>query len=66
MPTFGFQVTEHDPDRPWIILGTRTGLSLEAADGYDFRKKAGQEWPSERFTVELEPGELVKSIRSGG
>jgi hypothetical protein len=60
---FRYQVTEHDPERPWIILSTRTGLSLEAQDGYDFREKAGQEWPSDRYTVELEPGELMRALR---
>jgi hypothetical protein len=61
---FRYRVVEHDPDRPWVILGTRTGLSLEAADGHDFREKVQEEWPSPRFAVELAPGELMRSLHS--
>jgi hypothetical protein len=61
---FRYQVTEHDPDRPWIILGTRTGLSLEAEDSYQFREKVQHVWPADRFNVELEPGELMRALKT--
>jgi hypothetical protein len=62
--TFRYQVIENDPDRPWRILSIRTGLTLEADDAYAFRDKAQAQWPPDRYTVEMEPGELMKSLRS--
>jgi hypothetical protein len=48
-----------------MIVSTRTGLSLEAADGYDFHEKVQQEWPPDKFTIELEPGELMRALKAG-
>lgn len=64
MIVFTYSVTEHDPERPWIMLGTRTGLSLEASNAHEFYEKVGVLWPRDRFDVELAPGELMRSVRS--
>ena len=40
---FHFSVVEHDPERPWIIVSTRKGLTLEAASAEEFRELAARE-----------------------
>jgi hypothetical protein len=59
---FHFSVTEFDPAKPWMIVSTRTGLSLEASSAEEFRERAQQEWPAERYTIELAPGELSRAL----
>jgi hypothetical protein len=64
MQTFRYNVTEHDPEKPWLIRSTWTGLTIEARDTEDFRTLSAREWPPERFTVELMPGELMRALKS--
>jgi hypothetical protein len=45
---YSFSVTEHDPDRPWVVRGHRRGV-VELADDQDFFTWAHAEWPSDRF-----------------
>ena len=58
VPEYGFTVTEHDVDRPWIVLGSehRT-VSLE--DGVAFFAWAHGQWPAPRWSVELDPWQLT-------
>jgi hypothetical protein len=52
--TWSYTVVEHDPDRPWIVLGQhRETIDLE--DGASFHDWAACRYPNERFTVELDP-----------
>lgn len=54
MSSYSFTVTEYDPERPWIVLGTgRHTVELEA--GEDFFAWAAKQWPAARFTVQLDP-----------
>jgi hypothetical protein len=57
VPKYNFTVTEHDADRPWIVLRRehRTA-ALEA--GVGFFDWAYELWPAPRWTVELEPWQL--------
>jgi hypothetical protein len=57
VPEYGFTVTEHDPDRPWIIRGSEH-QTMQLPDGLSFYKWAAQRYPHERFTVELDPWAL--------
>jgi hypothetical protein len=36
MPTYSYSVAEHDPDRPWIIVGEIRHLSVELEAGVSF------------------------------
>jgi hypothetical protein len=55
---YGFRVTEHDPERPWVIVGSgRHRVELEA--DIDFYEWVREQWPPDRFTVELDPWSLT-------
>lgn len=57
MREYGYTVTEHDPDRPWIVRDQRhETVRLDA--GMSFFKWAAGQYPQDRFTVELDPWEL--------
>lgn len=59
---YGYTVTTHDPDRPWIVLG-REHRTVELKDGESFALWAAQHWPASRFTVELDPGRTTPEWR---
>jgi hypothetical protein len=40
---FRHQVIEHDAAKPWLIVSTRRGLSLDATSAEEFREKAQNE-----------------------
>jgi hypothetical protein len=54
MPNYGFQLTEHDPDRPWIVLSSEH-RTVEIEEGVGFHAWASERWPAPRWTVELDP-----------
>ncbi|MGI8714330.1 MAG: hypothetical protein ACR2NR_14370 [Solirubrobacteraceae bacterium] len=57
MRSYSFTVTEHDPERPWIIVGSgRHAIELE--DDVQFFVWAREQWPAARFTVQLDPWQL--------
>ena len=64
MPEFSFTVTDHDPERPWIVVG-RESQTVELEDGVNFFEWAHAEWPAPRYSVELAPWELSPHQRSG-
>jgi hypothetical protein len=47
-------MTEHDPDRPWIVVGTGWHV-IELKAGENFFDWANRMWPAPRFSVELDP-----------
>ncbi len=54
VPTFAFTLTEHDPERPWLVVAQeRHTVDLEP--GVSFSRWARAEWPNDRFTVQLDP-----------
>jgi hypothetical protein len=55
---WSFTVTEHEPDRPWIVTN-RKHRTIELDDGASFFEWAAQHYPGERFTVELDPWSLT-------
>jgi hypothetical protein len=57
--SYSFTVTEHDPDKPWIVVGTGRH-TVELEDGQDFFRWAVARWPSDRFTVQLDPWQLAQ------
>jgi hypothetical protein len=54
---YGYTVTEHDADRPWIVRDQRHE-TVRLGDGMSFFQWAAGQYPRERFTVELDPWEL--------
>jgi hypothetical protein len=55
---YDFTITEHDTERPWIVLGReRDTVALE--DGLSFFEWAAERWPAPRWTVELDPWQLA-------
>jgi hypothetical protein len=55
---YGYTVTEHDPERPWIIRNQHHH-SVQLPDDELFFDWAYVEWPGERFTVQLDPWQLA-------
>jgi hypothetical protein len=58
--SYSFTVAEHDPERPWILVGEIRRLTVELEDGQGFYEWATREWPGPRFKVELDPWELSR------
>jgi hypothetical protein len=56
--SYAFTVTEHDPDRPWIVVGESRHLTVELDDGQNFYERAAIEWPRPRYEVQLDPHQL--------
>jgi hypothetical protein len=58
VPEYGFTLTEHNPERPWIVVGSehRT-ITLE--DRVSFFAWVHENWPAPRWTVELDPWALA-------
>jgi hypothetical protein len=57
MPKYSYTVTEHDPERPWIVLGMSNGR-VTLSDDVNFFEWARENWPAPRWTVQLDPWEL--------
>ena len=57
MPEYSLTVTDHDQEQLWLVVDSehRT-VTLE--DGENFFSWAHQRWPSPRWNVELDPGQL--------
>jgi hypothetical protein len=63
VPEFRFTVFEHDPDRPWIVLGPTQHLTVELEHADEFSVWAGERWPRPRFTAELDPGQESQRLK---
>lgn len=54
MPEFSFTLTEHDPDRPWIVVGSEHQTATLPHNA-NFFEWARERWPEPRWTVQLDP-----------
>ncbi len=45
--------------RPWIVTGVEQ-RTVDLEDGVDFFGWAAQQWPAKRFTVQLDPWQLLR------
>jgi hypothetical protein len=57
MREYSFTITEHDPDRPWMVLASEH-RTIKLPDGLEFFAWARTQWPAPRWSVELDPWEL--------
>jgi hypothetical protein len=51
--SYGFTVFTHDPDRPWVILGSER-RTIELDDHVVFSDWATNAYPRDRFTVQID------------
>jgi hypothetical protein len=58
MPQYSFVIAEHDPERPWIVLG-QEHRSVTLEDGIVFWSWVQERWPAPRWSVELDPWQLA-------
>ena len=58
MPRYSFVITEHDTDRPWIVVGQEHRIAT-LEDGVAFSAWAHEQWPAPRWSVELDPWQLA-------
>lgn len=49
MPEYRFTITEHDPDRPWLVLG-RDRQTVDLDPEVSFFEWAAEHWPAPRTT----------------
>ncbi len=56
--TYSYALTEHDPNRPWIIRDQQQ-RAVELEDDENFFEFAAREHPSPRWSVELGPYQLT-------
>jgi hypothetical protein len=55
---YGFTITDHDPDRPWIVRSSEH-RTINLPDGQSFFEWAHEQWPAPRWSIELDPWALT-------
>ena len=60
---FRYIVIEHDPARPWLVVGDAQHLEVELTSAGAFAAGASERWPPDRFTVTLDPGQEQRRLR---
>ena len=58
MPEYRYTVTEHDPERPWIVLGSNR-RQVTLPDDSRFFEWVQEHWPAPRWSVQLDPWQLT-------
>lgn len=58
MREYGYTVTEHDPERPWVVRDQRHE-TVQLADDVPFFQWSTARYPRDRFTVQLDPWSLT-------
>jgi hypothetical protein len=61
MPEFSFILTEHDASRPWVVLASEH-RTVTLNDRAEFFAWAREQFPSPRWTVDLDPWQLSPEI----
>jgi hypothetical protein len=55
---YGFTITEHDPERPWMVLSSEH-RTIKLPHGRDFFTWAREQWPAPHWSVQLDPWQLA-------
>jgi hypothetical protein len=63
MPAYSFTLTEHDPERPWIVVGPQEHRTVELNEGVQFFAWARVQWPPPRWSIQLDPWQLSPTAR---
>jgi hypothetical protein len=58
MTEYRYTVTEHDPERPWIVRGSSHGQGT-LPDDSSFFEWAQEHWPAPQWSVQLDPWQLT-------
>ena len=58
MLEYRYSVTEYDPERPWIVLGS-SRRQVMLPDDASFYEWAQGHWPAPRRRIELDPWQLA-------
>ncbi len=58
MRAYSFTITEHDPERPWLVLSSEH-RTTELPDGVSFFEWAAEHWQAPRWSVQLDPWQLA-------
>jgi hypothetical protein len=58
-----YTVLEHDPLRPWVVLGETRHLVVDLPSIDEFGAWARQRYPRDRYTVQLVPGQEERHLR---
>lgn len=61
VPEFGYTLSEHDADRPWIVLAVEH-QTVELPDAASFREWVRKTWPAPRWRVEPDPWALGPTL----
>jgi hypothetical protein len=64
VPEYRFTATEHDTERPWIVVSTER-RTIELPDGTDFITWSRDRWPPSPRTVHLDPWQLTPKWPGG-
>jgi hypothetical protein len=54
MRRYGFQLTEHDEQKPWLIVGSRHE-EIELPDDAAFFRWVAEHYPKHRYSVDPDP-----------
>lgn len=57
-----YTLFEHDPDKPWLIADV-SHHTIDLPDAGEFAEWARDQWPTPRYTVDLEPGQRPRLMR---
>jgi hypothetical protein len=61
VPEFGYTLTEHDPEKPWLVVGIEH-RTVTLPDSISFGEWARQNYPRPRWTVESDPWQLGPTL----
>jgi hypothetical protein len=62
VPEYGFTLTQHDPERPWLVRG-QEHRTVRLDGDEDFFAWAHEMWPAPRWSVQLDPWQLTPEGR---
>jgi hypothetical protein len=60
MRTFTYTLVEYDPQKSWLVLSTRLGMTVELERAADFGEWSREAWPGERYRATLDPGQAER------
>jgi hypothetical protein len=63
VPQYTYQLTEHDRERPWIVVA-QEHRSVDLDEGIDFFAWAREAWRASWYTVLLDPYQLSPPRRA--